>query len=214
MWYRFASGSTMLCRVLSIALALCGATGCSWFWMEEFIEPRYDVRDKRIFLLPFRDGDLWYGESATSRDLYREAYFQLQECAGTDLVTAPEVEAEVYDYTGGSAPPWTELGRRVEADILLFGDIISEVYETPKVVAMKQGKMHLRFTVWDVELGRMVIEQQVYVTYPKGNQSAVEHLDFEQTEPELRRRLVATAAEEIQHLLCGHTVSKSEMRRQ
>lgn len=201
-------------QAAALLAASAGASGCLWFWREEFIEPRCDIRDKRVLLVEFAEGELWYGESAIGRELHRALLYSLQTCSDTDIASVPDVEQQIYDHAGSSDPPWTEVGKRTESDLVLFGEVASISFEDRKLVGMLQGKMTVAFTVWNVEQNRAMFQHNVAATFPKDAEAAAVQVGFEQTEPEVRKRLVTVAATEIRKLLCGHKVSKAEQQRQ
>ncbi|MEM7260720.1 MAG: hypothetical protein AAF488_01930 [Planctomycetota bacterium] len=193
-------------RLIACLVLLLGSTGCHLLYKEKFVDPEYDLRDSQLIVVPFRDLDHWYYEVAEGRELAKFVMVELQRECDLEVVGGAEVENAVWDNV--EEVDWTEVGKSVEADFVLYGTIRELRNDTRGVVGFLRGTVRVDLSVWDVEKGELAFERRVQTIYPEDVESGDIGVTFEQSRAELRKQLFARAAKKVSATFCGEWVDR------
>lgn len=196
--------------VWALAFLALAQVGCDSLYNRRFEEPveELDLRDQRVLVVGFREGESWYGDSVNGRELQRWIYNYLQkECDDTELATdeaAMTAQTAIYDCVEETVP-WSAIGVDAEVDRIIFGEIRALVFEKPNMIGMFQGELDLVVHVWDVEAGASHSWQKSF-RFPEDPERGEVMPSFEMNEREVRGKLYRMACEDITLNFCGKLV--------
>ena len=173
--------------------------------IDKHVPPVYDIRGKRVFVVPFRYGNHWHYDSKEGNRLGQSLEVALQsDCGGLETVRDRPVH-EMIRRDLSDEVDWLAYGRRVMVDYLIVGEIEELGYDTPEFVGMFQGRIRLRYEVWNIRAGDRGYVRQVELRVPENPESGEVYISFEQTKDEIETALLAEAGRRIAGHLCGYT---------
>lgn len=189
-----------------LALGVLLLTGCKSALFDEFVEPRHDLRETKVLIPAFRDGKLYHYESQDGQRLARNVAFLMQQDCDSVLQDDGEIAAQLMtEYQ--DPPPWGRWGRRAGATHVVIGHIREIRFSEHRIVGMFQGKLSVRFSVFDVEKDKISYRSPpVEVTFPEDPSKEVAAV-MDLSRRDVAEKLYSRAAQEISALLCGKTTS-------
>ena len=194
-------------RCLAAALLLLAISGCDHFFNRKFVPPEEgaDLRNRKVLVIPFKEKG-WYGESAIGNQMSMGLITHLQsECTSAKFLTGDDHQRAVevvYEWLEGPIP-WGQVGVDAGVDAIVMGDVQVFSFEQPRIVGMLSGRMTLLVKIWDVGAGEFTFVRQLSFSFPDDPEHGDIAPSFEQTRPEITRRLVLHASRAISKLFCG-----------
>jgi hypothetical protein len=188
------------------AVPLYCLLGCSSFFQERFQEPDFDIRGRRIIVVPLATKDRWYYEAADGLEFARVLSAQItRECDRVKILTGAEIDRAIADATEEQVP-WTRIGNRFKADVIVFGEIRRLFVSERATIGTLQGNLNFDLNVWNVNKNESGFQGNFNVIFPKDVEKGDIAVSLEQTPREFRQRLLLQAAREVQVRLCGEYV--------
>jgi hypothetical protein len=199
--------SSIVAALLCLAAPLT-APGC-----KTFEKPKYEVGDRRLLLVPFRDFTIshghGYGESEKGKKIVQAFRSWTEKNFAprlTDSRTAEGVVRELLDWPREkiTTRDWKGLLRGVETDLVLVGELRELRLRDPKTVGFFKGTATARYTLIDAVSGREAFAPtEVKVEYPA--QKEIDNTLTEFTDPQdIERGLISKLGEQIGKELFGY----------
>jgi len=167
---RFLYRSTVLSLVAFSALL----SGCAFF--RHYEKPKYDVDERRVLLVPFRDLAVKHGHGfGESQRGFRavEALRNWSEKNSSpnfaDRYTTEQVVRELREWPKEAMTPgdWKKIVTGVDADLVLLGEIKELRTTDPKAIGFYKGQLLGRYSLIDARTGRETYRStEVKVEYP------------------------------------------------
>jgi hypothetical protein len=172
--------------------------------IDQYVPPVYDVRGKRVFVVPFRYGNYWHYESKEGNRLGQSLEVALQsDCGGLETMRDRPVQDLIRKDLSDQVD-WLAYGRRLQVDYLIVGEIDELGYENPGFVGMFQGRVRARYEVWNIRAGDRGYVREVEVRVPEDPEAGEVYISFEQSKDEIETALLAEAGRRIAGHLCGY----------
>ncbi len=190
-----------------LILLAISTSGCSIFgllYREKFVDPDYDLTDRKVVIIPFKDMRKWYFEVPEGRDLATGIAARLASEGDVEPVGGKEVHEAVWDNV--DEVDWAEVGELVGADYVLYGTIREFRNNAKGVVGVMRGRLRLDVSVWDVKLDKLAYQAPIETIYPEDIESGDIMVSMEQNERELRIKLFGKAIRKIGAMFCGEWV--------
>ena len=192
-------------RRLGYAVCLAASLGCSA--IDRKVPPVYDIRGSRVLIVPFRSGNYWHYESKDGNRLGQSIEGAMQtDCGGLQTIRNRPLQEEIRRDLSDEIP-WLEYARRAEVDYLIVGEIESLSLEEPSMIGMFQGRIRVRYEVWDVRGGKRGYTRALEVRFPENPEAGEVYISFEQSREEITVALMAAAGRKIAGHLCGYEQS-------
>jgi hypothetical protein len=193
----------------ALAAALAALSGCSGFE-----KPRYEVGDRKLLLIPFRDFkaryQTGYGESPRgSRVLeefrnYTEKTFILNLCEGKDAQNLLRSLQE-WPKEKVTASDWRKLLAGVDTDLVLIGTIRDIQYQDPKTVGMWKGTIKGNYSLINAKTGGVAYKStELALEYPKMTELDLPIPEFGAKQDDIERGLLKEFGERIGRDLFGY----------
>jgi len=172
--------------------------------IDRYVPPVYDIRGKKVLVVPFRYGNYWHYESKEGNRLGQSLEVALQnDCGGLEAIRDRPVQDEIRKDLSDSVD-WIGYGRRSKVEYLIVGEIEKLGYENPGLVGMFQGRVRVRYEVWDIIAGQRGYVRQVEVRVPEDPEAGEVYISFEQSKDEIETALLAETGRRIAGHLCGY----------
>jgi hypothetical protein len=185
------------------------------FGCRTFEKPKFDVADRRILLVPFRDLALphghGYGESPRGRRVienfrhWTEKNFEPRFADGEAVVRA------LREWTKEkiTSKDWQRLLMGIDADMVLLGDIVDLKLKDPRAIGFYKGSIVARYSLIDARTGRVAYPPtEVKQEWPPPKDLDVPFLELSTKPEEIETGLLRVVAEQVGKDLFGYYSEK------
>lgn len=200
-------------RLLIALLLLClasGLTGC----FPEYHPPRYNVEDRQILVLPFRESGErsqdWYGWSPRGEKLVDYFKAWVSQNWSPNFVLGDEehrVFEKVRDWRSKNieSGDWRRLGRDGDFDFFLVGDIVRFRMQQPQDINVYRGSSLMSYRLIRRRTGKVAFEHTLPdpVTYGDQDMMPITSLDRNSAD-RIERGLLQELAERLGKDLYGY----------
>ena len=178
------------CQILAIIIRLFVPDTKTYY-------KEYDLSNKTIVVIPFKDQQNNYFDSQTGIDLANAVVGEFlqwrKETKMKDVKDAGQVRL-LFPNRDLASVGWANVGRQVGAQLVLVGDIQRFTLRDPGTIGLVRGTCRLNFTIIDVDKGGPAFAKQLAVYCPdRGAGIAESSVDME----EFRQQLLAQAAHSV-----------------
>ncbi len=174
-------------RAAILACATLVVSGCHF----GFVEPRFDVRERKLLVIPLRDltarvNQRWYGESARG-DAVRRAFLEWAESQAVGIFlrgsAAEEIIRNVSQWLEERIRPrdWQRLLAGVDVDLVLLGRITEFRHKQPNDINIYRGSAKMEYELIDAVTGQTVYETpgEREVFYPRRDEVDIPFMDLD-----------------------------------
>ena len=193
----------------ALAVALVALSGCSGY-----VKPRFDVGDRKLLLIPFRDYkaryQTGYGESPRGKKVleefrnYTEKTFVLNLCEGKDAQNLLRTLQE-WPKEKVSTSDWRKLLAGVDTDFVLLGNILDIQYQDPKTVGMWKGTIRGNYSLINSKTGGVAYKStELALEYPKLTELDLPIPEFGAKQEDIEKGLLKEFGERIGKDLFGY----------
>jgi hypothetical protein len=179
-----------------------------------FQQPKYEVGDQRLLLVPFSDHSVkpyrGYGESTRGKsvvDCFRNWAESNADPQFSDPRDTEIVVKSLREWTKPKITPvdWRQLLAGTDADLVLIGDIIELQLQDPKTIGMLQGTIRGKYSLIKASSGRPVYESTEFTReFPKLNELDAPIREFGARPQDIERGLIRIFGEQIGKDLYGY----------
>ncbi len=201
-------------RILALStLSLALFTGCS-FWRsitgETWVPAAVQAEGRRVAILPFYDSP-GVRSSALGLEIARALPPILQGKVPTvSLVNSDEALRGLGDYDWIRAPR-SEVGRRLGADFVISGEILSVQLQEAGMIGVHNGRLEVAVEVVDVAKGTAVFSRKkMEVRFPREGEHRAGSILAEDSE--IRKDLADQMAERMAEIFYEHRVYTEDDR--
>ena len=198
--------------VLTAILAL--GAGC-----HTYQHPKYEVKDQKILLVPFRDMKLAYrtapGESPRGQkvvDAFRswtEKEWSPQIVEGNEVLTVVRTLREWPTEKKQTSKDWKKILAGIDADLVLTGEILDIRDHDPKTIGIYKGTIRGRYSVIDAHSGKTAYASPEFsCEWPKDTELDPPIADLGNKPDDIERNLLREFGERIGKDLYGYYSEK------
>ncbi|MBI4587053.1 MAG: hypothetical protein HY717_23825 [Planctomycetes bacterium] len=180
----------------------------------EFTDPKFDLGDRKLIVVPFREpaAKLWYGASPRGQGLAEAFRMWVENEWASNFDDSPEAAEAVRNlanWTGDKiiTEDWKRLLIEVEADALIIGEILEFKHKQPNDVNIFQGSAKMKYEVINCRTGKPLYRSpEREVKFPVQGETDVPISVFEyQNKPqEIELGLIRTLGERLGKDLYGY----------
>jgi len=195
-------------RPLALA-ALSLLPGCS-----TYEKPKFEVDDRRLLVVPFRDLSVryghGYGESNRGKKVveamrnYAERNFDpnFTDASSSDLVLR---ELQEWSKEKITTRDWKNLMAGVDADLVLIGEIRELRNRDPRTIGIYKGTLEGGYTVIDARSGRALYSStSIKVEYPPPKKIELPLTEFGSEGEDIEKGLLKHFGEKVGKELFGY----------
>ncbi len=158
--------------LFSILLAFAALAGC-----DTFEKPKYEVGDRQLLLIPFRDLSVTYGhgygESIRGHKIIQELRNWVESnwfpnfCEGQEADRALRILRE-WTNPEITSKDWRRILGSIETDLALVGEIRQLSLRDPKFIGAQKGKIVGRYSLINARTGKTEYRStEVEIEFPK-----------------------------------------------
>jgi hypothetical protein len=177
--------------LLSLVLAatvLSSASSCGLLGLVD--RPEFGVSGARVALMPFIGPETWwYGENPTAEFINQRTASLLRE-AGAQVIISAQIVRELQNYTGDTDPPWIDYGKRLQADYVIVGNLLTWKVDKATSVGFVPGTASMSIQIHDVSDKRVVFEKHFEVSVGIQDESTDIFTDRESTKRALVNKIM------------------------
>jgi len=178
-------------------------SGCSLFGGHA-VEARIPTAGKKLSLIPFREKDLYYLESAAGAEM--AALVQqviLKEAPEVRIVDSTPALQMLQDKNPDSIN-WGAVAKKLKVDYIVIGNILTYRAKDPKDRGCYRGRMVVQVTVMRPD-NSIALTETVSVSHPSGRFSAPVISPLDSSEKEILTRLQVKMAKAIGKFFYAYT---------
>ncbi|RME81494.1 MAG: hypothetical protein D6785_08935, partial [Planctomycetota bacterium] len=170
--------------ILLTLLLICFLPGCGIFaaiaeifTSDEMVDPKINLEDKQVMIIPFQDDAFPYYESERGTELAKAIVQDVE--LNKDYTSLAKIfvgnskELKDYIHYYRKHLEWKKVGELGKADYVVYGKINEFNTQGNKNVGFYQGRGEAIFWVYDAKKGRHVLEKTVKTRYPSSMESSV-----------------------------------------
>lgn len=195
-----------LLSVAAFSAVLCGC--------RNFEKPKYDVDDRRILLVPFRDLAVkhghGFGESERGRRAVEAFRNWTEKNASPDFAdrqTTEQVVRELREWPKDALTPmdWKKLTIGIDTDLVLLGEIRKLRTTDPKSVGFYKGEIVGGYFLIDTRTGREAYRStEIKLEYPPPKNVDIPITQFGAEPEEIVQGLLKALGEKVGKDLYGY----------
>jgi hypothetical protein len=157
-------------RTITAVFLLLGMASCLTGCFPEYHKARYNVEDRRILVVPFREPQIkahsWYGWSDRGRKLTQYFKAWVSRDWSPNFVTGEEshdILKKIEDWRSNVIEPreWQRLGRDGDFDLFLIGDLVDFRVQQPEDINVYRGTSSMRYRLIHRRTGRTAFEYKL-----------------------------------------------------
>jgi hypothetical protein len=179
-----------------------------------FQQPKYEVGDQRILMVPFSDHSVkpykGYGESNRGKWVVDGFKNWAESNADPQFSDPRDTETVVKSLREWTKPKitavdWRQLLAGTDADLILIGDIIELQLQDPKTIGMMKGTIRGKYVLIKASSGRPVYESTEFTReFPKLTELDAPITEFGAKPQDIERGLIRVFGEQIGKDLYGY----------
>lgn len=190
-------------------LGLFLMSGCA-----QYIKPKYEVGDRKVVIIPFRDLSVPYGHGygESKRGLYvTESFRSWSERNWSPYFSSERdwklVTRVLKEWAEPKITPtdWRKILGSIEADLALIGEINSFRTRDPKLIGAHKGRIEGQYSLLNTKTGRPVYKSgKVEIEYPKPAEFDIPLTEFGTNSEFIENRLLKSFGEQVGKDLYGY----------
>jgi len=215
--------------VLLIALTgLVFTSGCGilfapivWLFHKDYVTvpAEYDLTRQlyaRVLVVPFKESPGYYNQSQIGKSLARGVQMELKRNIKNVRLADPQKALSSMRAVDLESADWEAVGKKVDADYIVLGEILSFRTRAPKSQNLLSGEIVMTVQLLDVsEGGAMVWMKNISSYFPEGaSQRTTGIPTFQMSERALEAKLLSNAARDIVQNFYPRKVKKFEAGRE